>query len=294
MSWDTPAPKTALDLFEADKFQKDQIVKEFQAKLNDLEQKIAKAKDELNLVVQDIDGAYQQRRKEYAASEVAIREEINKLNVISDKTRLESEDLEIAKKNFQEYMDKENQQLSLDRASLIAKQDQNESLRKELDGYAAIQVQVRDEQAKTQEEHVARKKELDQCTIDMNTATEKILAQHHELKQGIAAHQVNLDALIEREKLLEVNQQKNIDFYNAVLAREQALEPLKKKYEDGIASNEAEASKLRDANIESYKIHRDAQARLDLAVAAEQRVKTESANLDALKNEIHAKIKQEA
>ena len=177
--------------------------------------------------------------------------------------------------------------------SVAAKEDQLDATKKALDEYAEEISKTAEEQIKTHAEHVKRKIELDEDTTDMNKAIEKAIAQHHELKAAVAAHQVNIDAHIEAQKALEHDQQKNLDFYNAVVAREAEIEPLKKKYEDGIAANAVEIDKIKDQRIEAYRLKSEADQRLQAAIQAEQRAKTELDKLESLKNDIHTKITKE-
>jgi hypothetical protein len=292
--WAGNVPVSPVKISESEKAQREEAIAKYAATLKDLQSKIAAANTELESIKKDIDKIHAARNDAYRATEQRLKAMQNDLQM--QQNSIDQQRIELANKikSHEEHNSLECQKLKDKETSLLAKEDQLHATKKELDEYAMEQIKTAEKQAAIQVEHLQRKADLEAATTDLNAAIEKAVKEHHELKELWLIHQKNVDAHLEAQKELERQQQKNMDFYNALVAREADLEPLKKKYEDGIEVNVVEAKRLQDQNIESYAIQREAQKRIEIAVKSETRANEAIAKLEDLKKDLHAQIKQEA
>lgn len=294
MSWDQPGHKSKEELLASEQSQRDELVACHSKTLDGLELQIKEAINKLSSLNKDIESVHVNRLSEYEGRELKINIMKADLDLQQKSIDQQKADLVARSKIINDNQQRVDKSLNDKNTSLLAKSDQLNAMEKELAEYAQKQLEVADQQARTEESLKTRVVELDQANTDLNKAIEKALTDHHEIKSAVEAHQVNLKDLKNRTLDIEARESKNMAFYEAIVAREKDIEPLKQKLEDGIKANETEDKRLRDENIRIYQLHQDADKRIETAIQAEQRAKSEIDRLESLKNDIHARIKQEA
>jgi hypothetical protein len=294
IGWALPLPATAEQVSAASQAQREEIIASYVKKLSEIQLEIKGAQSKLALLESDADRIHESRQIAYTISENSIKEQLNKLEIRAKEIQTQQDALTQRQHAHDQEIQAHNQNVKDFNAYAKAKEDQLEATRKELDEYATIQISTAERQKEVEESLKERCADIDQQTADCNKVIEKTIAEHHELKAAVAAHQVNIDAHIDAVKELELNQQKNVDYHNSLVSKERELEVLRKKCDEDMQTNIIEAKKIQDQNIEYYRIKREAEEMVKTATQTEQRAKAEIAKLEAIKKDIHSQLKGEA
>lgn len=295
MSWEQSIlHKTPQELDQSAQEARDRVIETYQHTLEDLEHKISVATFNLKNLHADIEDLHKSRLDEYAQKEEAIHTVKTQLDVSLQSNEDIKNKINDQRLALSIDISKETERVKSHNIAMQAREDQLNALSVELKQKKLELDNIEQHQAIVNESINKRQTELNQFKEDHDKVVEDTITKRHELNADIEKHTVAVNVHLEQVKTLDINTARNQAFYEAVTEHEAALEPLKKKYEDGLSFNEKEISRLRDQNIESYKLSKEAEKRIQVALEAEQRAKAEIEKLENLKSDIHDQIIKES
>lgn len=295
MVWESAvhANKTREEIDQSAQEARDRVVAQYGETLNDLYVKIDAAKAELESLKNDITGTHAGRIAEISNLIASHNEAVNAL--VQDRKELEANQkkLIVLNKALDESIIKETRRVSDNTAKMTSERKALDELYAKVDARQKLQDDVATAHSIVRAELDKRKSDLDAQAMEQTILVNAIDLKNTTLAQDIQNH---TDAVTNHNNNVLAFQEtvtRNEKVAEALAAKEKELEPLKQKYEDGLAANEVEAKRLRDENIILYGRNAEAQKRQEAAMNAERRANEQIEKLEAIKTEIDAKINKE-
>lgn len=291
MSWEQSIHNKSQEELDASVLaQRQKVTDDYRNVLNDLEEQISKARFTLSSIQQDVGDIHDKRLKEYQALADDLKNQSYELALQAAQVKKDQDDLAKARVELNDLVAEETKRVDANTATFLANKDHYEELSNELSKHKEDQDQKEAKLSALDISLSEKKSQLEALEKELAQKDSEIIVQRQQLANDVLLHEQTIENHKHEVEAFRVEQDRNMQFHDALVAKEQGLEPLKDKYQAGIDANAKEATRLRDENIRVYAVSKDAEKRLALAIEAEKKANSQLDKLETLKTDLHESI----